>query len=171
MLTRSEITALYRTHADMVYRVCFTCMRGHRMDAEDALQATFLALIRSGKRFESAAHKKAWLIATAGNTCKNMLKRSHRKDVPLEMELSAAEKGANPDMLCAVLALPERERLCICLHYYEGYTAGEIARIIRCKESTVWGYLHKARARLRIALREDYDERKSKANIRFGAPE
>ena len=65
------MTALYRVHADTVYRVCFTCMKGHRMDAEDALQATFLALMRCGKRFESAAHEKAWLIVTASNVCKN----------------------------------------------------------------------------------------------------
>ncbi len=114
MQTKAEIAALYRAHADTVYRVCFTCMRGHRMDTEDALQSTFVALMRSGKRFESAAHEKAWLIVTASNICRNMLKRSHRRDVPLDAELSLA--GAEQDeTLQAVLALPERERLCIYL--------------------------------------------------------
>jgi RNA polymerase sigma-70 factor (ECF subfamily) len=84
------------------------------MDTEDALQSTFVALMRSGKRFESAAHEKAWLIVTASNICRNMLKRSHRRDVPLDAELSLA--GAEQDeTLQAVLALPERERLCIYL--------------------------------------------------------
>ena len=154
MQKKAEIAALYRTHADMVYRVCFTCLKGHRMYTEDALQATFLALIRCGKRFESKSHEKAWLIVTASNVCKNMLKRSHRKDVPLEPYVHAPAE-AQDETLRAVLLLPETERLCIYLHYYEGYCAREIGGMINKTESTVWGYLHKGRGMLKTMLKED----------------
>lgn len=152
--TRAEIAAIYRTHADMVYRVCFTCLKGHRMDTEDALQATFLALIRCGKRFETKAHEKAWLIVTASNVCKNMLRRSHRRDVPLEPYLHRPTEPQDETLL-SVLQLPETERLCIYLHYYEGYSAREIGRMINKTDSTVWGYLHKARGMLKTMLKED----------------
>jgi len=155
LYTKTEIAAAYQTYADTVYRICYTCMKGHRMDAEDALQATFLALLRSGKRFESAAHEKAWLIVTASNICKNMLKRRYRGDVPLEPELNASDDPSDGDTLKAVLNLPDPLRLSIYLHYYEGYSAREIGTMIRSKESTVWSYLHKGRGILRTALKED----------------
>ena len=98
------------------------------MDTEDALQATFLALLRSGKRFESTAHQKAWLIVTASNICRNMLKRSHRRDVPFDPELNSTPDTPDGETLGAVLGLPDPMRLCIYLHYYEGYTGHEIAR-------------------------------------------
>lgn len=154
MQTKAEIAAMYRAHADMVYRVCFTCLKGHRMDTEDALQATFLALIRCGKHFESGSHLKAWLIVTASNVCKNMLKRSHRKDVPLDPGLHA-EAPPQDETLHAVLQLPDTERLCVYLHYYEGYSAREIGGMIRKTESTVWGYLHKGRGMLKALLKEN----------------
>ncbi len=155
MHTKADIAAAYHTHADTVYRICYTCLKGHRMDAEDALQAAFLALLRSGKRFESAAHQKAWLIVTASNICKNMLKRRYRGDIPLDPELNAADSTPDCETLQAVLGLPDPMRLCIYLHYYEGYAAREIAAMIRSKESTVWSYLHRGRGLLRSALKED----------------
>ncbi len=153
--TKAEITALYHAHADTVYRVCFTCLKGHRMDTEDALQATFLALMRSGKRFESAVHGRAWLIVTASNICRNMQKRRHRRDVPLEGSPQTPHCDPQDETLEAVLQLPEPERLCVYLHYYEGYSAGEIGGMIGKKDSTVWSYLHKARGKLKAALAED----------------
>jgi len=153
--TKAKIAAAYQAHADTVYRVCYTCMKGHRMDTEDALQATFLALLRSGKRFESASHEKAWLIVTASNICKNMLKRSHRRDVPFDPELNSAKGMPEDETLQAVLGLPDPMRLCIYLHYYEGYTAREVAAMIHSKEATVWSYLHRGRGMLKAALKED----------------
>jgi RNA polymerase sigma-70 factor (ECF subfamily) len=149
------MTALYRAHADTVYRVCYTCMKGHRMDAEDALQMTFLALLRCGKRFEGSAHKKAWLIVTASNICRNMLKRRHRSDVPFDADAGAPQSNPQDETLQAVLALPEHERLSIYLHYYEGYSAREIGAMLRKKDGTVWSYLHRGRGRLKAMLKED----------------
>lgn len=154
MHTKAEITALYRAHADTVYRVCYACMKGHRMDTEDALQATFLALMRCGKHFDSPEHEKAWLIVTASNVCRNMLKRSHRRDVPLDADTQ--ETGHTQDeTLQAVLALPQPERLCVYLHYYEGFSAREIGSMIGKKDGTVWSTLHKGRSMLKAMLKEE----------------
>lgn len=151
---QDEITAIFEKQVDTVYRVCFTYLKGNRMDIEDAVQSAFTALMRSGKRFESEGHQKAWLITVASNMCKNMLSRKHRADVAFDPEIHGGyeEKDGTIE---ALMQIPENERLSLYLHYYEGYTAKEIGEMLRKKESTVWGYLHKGRGMLKEMLRED----------------
>lgn len=149
-----EITAIYNRHVNTVYRICFTYLKGNMMDVEDAVQSTFIALMRSGKRFGSSAHEKAWLITVASNLCKNMLLRKHRKDIAFDPDrhIVPEEKDETRE---ALMQIPEYERLSLYLHYYEGYTAREIGEMLHKTESTVWGYLHRGRGMLRSMLRED----------------
>lgn len=55
-------------------------------------------------------------------------------------------------MLEAVLRLPEKYRQVIYLHYYEGYTAPEIGRILGRNVNTVYTLMTRARQLLRQAL-------------------
>lgn len=118
------------------------------------MQSAFLMLVRANKRFKSGEHAKAWLIVTASNICRNMLKRSYRSDEEFDegRHDSAEERDETLD---AVLDMPENERVSVYLHYYEGYTAKEIGDMLGKTESTVWGYLYKGRAILRKMLKEE----------------
>lgn len=57
----------------------------------------------------------------------------------------------------AVKSLPETGREVIHLFYQEGYQTSEIAYIIGRKESTIRSDLKRARDRLKIILKEEYD--------------
>ena len=59
------------------------------------------------------------------------------------------------EVLDAVLALPEKYRDVIYLHYYEGYSAAEIGRILNRKENTVYSLLSRGRAMLKETLGGD----------------
>lgn len=48
-------------------------------DCEDVVQESFMRLLRADPVFNDPEHKKAWLIVTAANVCKNYLARSERK--------------------------------------------------------------------------------------------
>jgi RNA polymerase sigma-70 factor (ECF subfamily) len=50
------------------------------------------------------------------------------------------------------MELPAKYREVILLYYYEGYSIGEIARILGQKESTVGSQLHRARKKLRLLI-------------------
>ncbi len=107
--TDKEITQAYETYVDMVYRLCFTILK-NQFDTEDAVQNTFVKLMRYPKRFDSPEHEKAWLFVTASNTCKDALRRTSRREEPLEAQ---TDLPAPPDsdpvsraVLEAVLALP-----------------------------------------------------------------
>lgn len=148
--TDEEIAEIYHRHVDMVYRICFSHMK-NKTDAEDLVQETFLKLITCKKQFESESHEKAWLIITASNTCRDALRHWSRKTTSMdEVQLAQEpEPEKNPDVLEAVLGLPEKYKTPVYLYYYEGYDTVEIARILRCPQSTVRNWLARARKLLK----------------------
>ncbi len=151
-MTDRQIAATFEEHADTVYRVCFTYFKGNVMDAEDAVQTVFLNLIRSRKTFESAGHQKAWLIVTAANVCKNMLKSKRRTTAQVHQPQS---ETAVDETFGIVLELPEMYKLTIYLFYYEGYSAKEIGGMLGKRQSTVWKYLKTGRDLLRERITEE----------------
>lgn len=56
------------------------------------------------------------------------------------------------EILEAVLALPEKYKDAVYLHYYEGYTAEEIGKILGKKTNTVYTLLTRARGILKKEL-------------------
>ena len=144
--------AVYDEYFDMVYRICYVYFHGHSADAEDAAQTVFMHYLEANEVPEMGEHTKAWLIVTAQNVCKNMLRRHHRKDVELD---AAADKGVAfqyREVIDAVMRLPENERMAVYLNLYEGYTAAETAKLMRCRENTVYSYIHRARKKLKKEL-------------------
>ena len=54
-----------------------------------------------------------------------------------------------------VAGLPEPQRLVLYLHYYQGYTTGEISDMLRENHSTVRSRLVQARKKLKLKLEEE----------------
>ena len=81
--TGRAVEDAYARHSGAVYRVAYTYMK-NRYDAEDALQETFLRLIRGKVCFENERHELGWLILTCSNVCRDMLKAKARQHEPLD---------------------------------------------------------------------------------------
>ena len=149
-----DIEAIFRRHAQTVYRVCYSFM-GNAADAEDATQATFMKLVDHPRQFASEQHEKAWLIVCASNLCKDTLKSASRTRVVAMPAQEPADTSASEPLdatLDAVLRLPEKYKDVVYLHYYEGLKTDEIARTLGEKPSTVRNRLRDARGLLRKAL-------------------
>lgn len=150
--TDKEITELYEKYVDMVYRLCFTYLK-NTFDTEDAVQNTFMKLLRYPKSFESSEHEKAWLIVTASNICKDALRHASKRDVPLDdYKDSLANLDTDPvshELLDAVCSLPQKYKAPVYLYYYEGYSGAEIASLLHKAASTIRNYLHEARKLLK----------------------
>ena len=146
-------TKVYDTYADDIYRLCFSFMK-NPMDAEDAVQETFLKFYGSDKEFASEKHIKAWLVVTASNHCKNLLKQwwRKRKDIEELREVIGGESGEADEMMELVMKLPEKYKTAVYLYYYEGYDSREIAELLKKPASTVRSYLQKARRLLKAEL-------------------
>ena len=157
--TDNEIAEIYSRNVDTVYWVCFNYMK-NRSDTEDCVSDTFVNLIKSSSAFESAEHEKAWLIRVATNVCKNHLKRHSRRVENIEdYSTSLATNDYDIDeTLEAVCKLPEKYKIAVYLHYYEGYTSPEISKMLRKPQSTIRYYLLEARKALKSQLGGSYEK-------------
>lgn len=152
MYTKEELEASYHTHFRMVWNLCYTYLH-HPADTEDAVQETFIKLARCAKKFRDREHEKAWLIVTAGNVCKDELKRKGRHSAALEENIQ--DKGTlekTDEVLLAIRELPEQYRTVLYLFYYEGLPTKRIAKLLKKPDATVRSQLHRARQMLKGRL-------------------
>ena len=153
-MTDEEFHGCVERYADTVFRVAFQSLR-HRADAEDVMQTVFLRLYESRTPFQGEDHLRHWLIRVAVNESRKVLRSFwRRRRVELEewQEPAVVENTAQQALYQAVMALPEKYRVSIYLHYYEGYTVREIAQAMGAKPSTVQTWLMRARDKLRGEL-------------------
>ena len=157
-LTRNEVfTLAVQKYSDAVYRAAMHNSRC-AADAEDVVQDVYEKLLHYNGTFESEEHLKAWLLRVAINRCRDLTRAAHQKDTELDENLPAPDEFADGSVLDAVRALPENYRNAIYLHYYEGYTAAEIGRMLGAPSNTVLSWLRRARAQLHTMLKEEIED-------------
>lgn len=137
----------FTQYTDTVYRVAVHNTRC-KSDAEDVTQEVFVRLLESSKKFKDGEHLKAWLIRVTINECRTLM-RKYSRETEQSAEIADCAVYDGDSVLEAVKALPENYRNAIYLHYYEGYTAKEIGKILDSKENTVLSWLSRGRAALR----------------------
>jgi RNA polymerase sigma factor (sigma-70 family) len=156
----SAFAALMHRHGRMVWGVCRDVLR-HEQDAEDAFQATFLALarqassIRKGEAVASWLHGVARRIALTARRAAEARRVHERRasrmppEKPLSEEALREALGMLDD---EVQALPERQRAVFVLCCLEGKSRTEAAQALGWKEGTVASTLARARQLLHQRL-------------------
>lgn len=134
----------YNVYVDMIYHICVALMK-NKYDAEDMLQETFVKLLKRESKFDCEEHKKAWLIVTATNLCKDNLKHWWKKQVPFEENEQYFADSTIDLTFMAVMDLPYKYCIVIYLNYYQGYNSSEIAQMFNKPCSTIRSNLSKAK--------------------------
>ncbi len=144
-------------YGDKVLRLAYSYV--HNMsDAEDILQDTLIQYIKAAPSFESSEHEKAWILRVAANISKNKIRYNNYRETDELMEELVAEDEEDLSFVWdAVKQLPEKYREVIHLFYEEGFSTGEISKILKRKESTVRSDLLRGREKLKSILKEAYD--------------
>lgn len=158
MRSEQEVNRAVEQYADTVRRICLVHPKNYA-DTEDIFQTVFVKYLLHTAPFASPEHERAWIIRVTINACKDLLRSVFRRRT-LSLE-EVAEQPAPADehraVLQAVQALPAAYRDVVYLHYYEGYTAPEIAGILGKNVNTVYTRLTRARGLLRRTLGGDDD--------------
>jgi len=158
MRSEHEVNRAIEQYADMVFRLCMVHLKNHA-DAEDVFQSVFLRYTLHSEPFDSSEHEKAWLIRVTVNACRDVLKSFFRKQTVSLEDMASAVSEEQYAVLEAVWSLPKNYRDVVYLHYYEGYTAPEIAKILRKNPNTVYTHLTRAREMLKDILGGEAVER------------
>lgn len=154
MRSEEEANRAVDLYGDTVRRICMIHLK-NKADTEDIFQNVFLKYVLRTAPFDSPEHEKAWIIRVTANACKDLLRSFFRSrtvslDVLIEKPQEIPEDYS--DILEAVLALQDKYKDPIYLHYYEGYTAEEIGRILGKNTNTVYTLLTRARQMLKTSL-------------------
>lgn len=135
------------TNANGLFRTALAILGDHA-GAEDAVQDAFLKYLEKAPK--DVANPMGWLTTVLVNGCKSRLRLKWRQVVPLPEDLACG--GEERVELEELWQLPARDRAAIHLHYYEGYSTAEIARMTGQAEGTVRSRLSRARGKLRALL-------------------
>ncbi len=160
-----DFRSLVELHGPMVLGVCRFVL-GQEADAEDAFQATFLALARKWASIRNRTALEAWLHNVAYRTAIKMSVRAVRRRtlerqsvsmlpsqiVPDRQHHDAAWNELRPVLHEEVSRLPDKYRVPIVLSYLEGKTNEEVAQLLHWPIGTVKGRLSRARALLHSRL-------------------
>ena len=153
-MSERHIAEAIKKHGDSVLRVA-TSVTGNLSDAEDVFSDVFFSLWQYNKAFLSSKHLKAWLIRVAVNKAKNIRKRAHNR-YRAELHDNIALVDVPYDRNFTVTQVLERlkpdDRAVLYLHYYEGYTYGQIARMLGIRESSVRSKAMRARGEMKELL-------------------
>jgi RNA polymerase sigma-70 factor, ECF subfamily len=160
---------VYSLHKRRIYSLCLR-MVGNVAEAEDLTQEAFLQLHRKIATFRGDSAFSTWLHRLAINVVLMQLRKKGLSLISLDeaMEPTPDEGPSRsfgaPDLTLtgaidrlalerAVADLPTGYRLIFILHDVEGFEHNEIAAMLDCSIGNSKSQLHKARLKLRDALR------------------
>jgi RNA polymerase sigma-70 factor (ECF subfamily) len=147
---------LYLRHGRQIYSFCLWRLRD-RLDAEDAVQSTFLNAFRALERGVVPYAEAAWLYKIADNVCRTRTRAAYRRgrvEVPSVVDESIASPERDDvtiDLRGALKRLPPRQRRAILLREWHGLGYGEIGTELGLSRAAVEALLHRARRSLRAA--------------------
>ncbi len=164
----SAFRALVERHQRAVYAVVSRILP-NRDDADDIVQEVFVQAYRSIASFRGDASFSTWLCRIAINAAiKRAKTQGRRQTISLDDEefandalLRSEDPGPEEQIQRsardaavrkAVMALPEKHRLVVAMHYFDGHSCQEIADTIGCSVGTVWSRLHYASRKLKEDL-------------------
>lgn len=144
-----------RACTEKLFRVCYALLP-ERADRADAIQEALFKAWRKRGMLRDSAVFEAWLLRIAINECKNIIRHKQRKPTA-ELSETIPANNSIPDLALhnALQTLDVKLRVPIVLHYIEGYTTQETARLLGIPLGTTKNRLKQARSILREQLKEE----------------
>jgi RNA polymerase sigma-70 factor, ECF subfamily len=144
--------------------------------AEELAQEVFLRVYRSRETYRAEARFSTWLYRIATNLGVNHARdtRHERTASTVYLDEPDSETGSTPDVPDStptaesnmlrrerlnairqhVMALPERQRIAVLMHKYEGLDYKQIGEVLKLSESATKSLLFRAYQTLRVKLKE-----------------
>lgn len=155
--TEQLFSEKYSQYSTMLYRLAMVYL-GNAYDAEEAVQEAFVRLLYKAPEFKDQEHEKRWLLRVQINICKDVLKSGWRtKNIHLEEAGSYQMEQDGLYIMEQLVALPQKYKSVIYLHYYQGYRLQEIAKILGIGLSAVKMRIKRGRELLRMELEVETD--------------
>jgi RNA polymerase sigma-70 factor, ECF subfamily len=156
----ASFDGLVRDHQPSVYRFLYRLCCGHRQDAEDLCQETFLRAYRAFGRLDGEANHRAWLCRIAYNSFLNTRRRARPAELPEELAAAPDDGGDRRELIAAIATfvrtLPSKQRAAMILRHVEGRDYDEVARVLGCSEDSARANVFQAVKKVRARFEKEY---------------
>jgi RNA polymerase sigma-70 factor, ECF subfamily len=159
------IAALVAQYSTTLYRVAYSISR-NAAEAEDAVQETFLRVLRHREKLGEIRDHRVWLVRIAWNVVLDRKRRAKTRpeteDIAdlvrtLPAELPTAEKTVissqeHARILALIDTLPKKEREALLLSAVEELSTAQAAAVLNTTESSIRSRIFRARHQLSALL-------------------
>ena len=133
----------------MLYRIACALLRSEA-DRQDAMQETALKAWKNRASLREEQYFRTWISRIMVNECHNLY-RNYSRCVPTDtMPDRPAPDSGEQETRLMLESLPEKQRVPLVLHYLEGFSLEEIARVQHISLALVKYRMHQARKALRV---------------------
>jgi RNA polymerase sigma-70 factor, ECF subfamily len=158
-----------------IFHFLFRMVRNQAI-AEELAQEVFLRVYRSRQSYRAEARFSTWLYRIATNLAVNYARDTKHERAARNVYLDAPDEqtGTTPDVAddepsaeqsllreermkairAHVMALPERQRMAVLMHKYQGMDYREIGEVLKLSESATKSLLFRAYQTLRGKLKD-----------------
>lgn len=158
---QAAMLALVDRFQGQVFGLCYR-MLGHRQDAEDTAQESFVRALRSLANWDQERPFLPWLLAIAGNRCRTFISRRMQRPAtsPMVENLADRENLAEPatnlaeELTLALGQIRSEYRQAFLLFHQQELSYAEIAAALDCPLGTVKTWVHRARQEIIDILRK-----------------
>ena len=163
----SAVTELYNAYADRIYALVFNQVDRNHEVAQDIVQETFVAALKSAANFRGQSKVYTWLCSIANKKVSDFYRRQKRQAkyqtiTALEPDQIGDVGALVPDPAAAeekhevtrqvLFSLPLHYRQVLILKYVEDMPVLEISQIMGRSPKSIEGLLTRARNELRAKL-------------------
>lgn len=160
---------LYKLLANKIYYYALKLVRNPE-DAKDIMQESFIQAFQKIDTLQQPESFCSWLYCITSNKCKNFFKKNSKVTL-METEMledvewidddeailpeSALNQAETADLMKQIIdQLPEAQRSCIILYYFNELSVKEIAQALECSEGTIKSRLNYGRKQIKEGVLE-----------------
>ncbi|MEA2517328.1 MAG: hypothetical protein QOG16_1166 [Actinomycetota bacterium] len=158
------VSELFDRHYAPMCRLAYAIL-GDAPLAEEIVMESLLKTFTGWGRLRDTDRADAYLRRAVVNLCRSKIRRKtiesrvnrtiHHRDELKSPDWDPERHETSRLVWRAVVELPERQRACVVLRYFEDLPESEIAEVLQCSVGTVKSQLSKARAKLEPVLAAD----------------
>ena len=157
-MDEATFSRVAREYGARLYVVAYRLL-GHSADAEDAVQRALLKCFAARETYSSRWAISTWLYRALTNVCIDELRRRRSRTAAMRASSEIAPPHARAgtaservDVERALQKVPREARALLALHYVNGLSFVELARVRGISVNTVKSQLARGKAIMRAAL-------------------
>ena len=157
-MNEQVFTRVAQEYGARLYVVAYRLL-GSRTDAEDAVQRALLKCFAARESYSARWAISTWLYRVLTNVCIDEMRRRRSRTAAMRASAEigphhagAGTVGERVDVERALEQVPREARVLLALHYVDGLSFGELARVRGISVNTVKSQLARGKAIMREAL-------------------